>query len=78
MIHDYTPQELVARAIRLAKPRRGSSPRWVLVRDLFGVGSTTATQLCREHGFDPSETAGSSPRPKKDPKSWLIGERWSL
>ena len=28
---------------------------WVVVRDLFGVGSTTAHELCRRFGYEPNE-----------------------
>lgn len=30
-------------------------PLWVCVRDLFAVGSTTAHELCRAHGYDPDQ-----------------------
>lgn len=44
--------ELVMRAIRNARPRPGA-PKWAAVRDVFAVGSTTATALCRRAGIDP-------------------------
>lgn len=30
-------------------------PRWVAVRDLFAVGSTSAHELCRRFNLDPDE-----------------------
>jgi hypothetical protein len=49
--------ELLRRAIVYAKPNVGmaSRQRWACVKDVFGVGSTTATILCREAGVDPDE-----------------------
>lgn len=41
--------------IKRAKPTKQSAPRWVVVRDLVGVGSTTATEICRYYGLDPDE-----------------------
>lgn len=35
------------------------TPRWVLVRDAFAVGSGVANALCREFGFDPDENLRS-------------------
>lgn len=34
---------------------RSGTPRWVLVRNLFAVGSTVAHALCREFELDPDE-----------------------
>lgn len=50
-------QELLRRAIVYAKPERGTMcvPKWVCVKDVFSVGSTTANILCREAGVDPNE-----------------------
>ena len=55
-VTDYTPESMVARAVRNAKPRHtGDAPRWVAVMDTFGLGSTYAHELCRNHGLDPDE-----------------------
>ena len=55
-VTNYTDRELVARAVRGARPRKaGRSPRWVAVKDTFGLGSTYAHELCRLHGLDPDE-----------------------
>lgn len=52
----YEATELVERAIRNARPRHGvDAPRWVAVKDAFGVGSSVAHELCRAHGCDPDE-----------------------
>lgn len=54
-------QELLRRAIINAKPSTGSKdvPRWVCVRNVFSVGSTTANILCREAGINPDELLSS-------------------
>lgn len=54
IIHD---EQLLERAVRGARNSRSSAsvPRWVAVRDLFCVGSTTANGLCRRFGLDPDE-----------------------
>lgn len=47
-------------AVHNAKPECGAEmARWVCVRNALGVGSTTATALCREHGVDPDEVLKS-------------------
>jgi hypothetical protein len=47
---------LIWGAIANAKnPNFGSRPLWAVVRDIFGCGSSMATDLCREHGFDPDK-----------------------
>lgn len=49
-------QGLVSRAMRNARSRTCvRSKRWAAVAEVFGVGSTMAKQLCREHGLDPDE-----------------------
>jgi len=49
--------ELLRRAIINARPQRGQTQvqRWVCVKDVFAVGSTTAMLLCREAGLDPDK-----------------------
>ena len=56
-------KELLRRAIEYSCAPVGAEkiPRWVCVRDIFNVGSTTATRLCVETGVDPEELL-SSPR----------------
>lgn len=56
-------RELLRRAITNARPPRGACQvqRWVCVKNVFGVGSTTATILCREAGLDPDEELSSPP-----------------
>ena len=52
----YTPEALMARAMRAMKPRSHKScPRWVAVMDTFATGSTMAYALCVAHGYDPEE-----------------------
>lgn len=60
----FEERELIGRAIRSIQgpSRRRSSygvQRWVLVKDMFCVGSTVARGLCREFGFDPDEALRS-------------------
>lgn len=52
---------LVANA-RHHGPRGTSQPRWVLVRDATGMGSTVASLLCTAAGFDPNEDMRRVPR----------------
>jgi len=53
----YTEQQLIQRAIRMARPRYGrkDKPRWALVKDVFGTGQTVSTAICTRYGFDPDE-----------------------
>lgn len=52
----YSMRELVERAVRCARPTRTTdAPRWVAIMDTFGLGSTSATQLCREFNLNPHE-----------------------
>ena len=54
--NEYTHEELLRRAVRFMRPQRpGIDPRWVTVRNSFGLGSTSARALCREYGLDPEE-----------------------
>lgn len=47
---------LVERAVRAARPNRTTeAPRWVAIVDTFGIGCTSATELCRRFGLDPHE-----------------------
>jgi hypothetical protein len=47
---------LVRNAIANARPHKCRPvARWVAVMDVLAVGSTTAKQLCLDHGFDPDE-----------------------
>lgn len=53
---DYTPEELVHRAIALAKSRQpGLKPRWAVMRDIFGLGKSSSAALCRWVNLDPDE-----------------------
>lgn len=62
--NEFEERELIRRAIASLKgPNKRKSmygiERWVLVKDLFGVGRTVACGLCREFGFDPDEALRS-------------------
>lgn len=40
-----------------ARPRTtASAPLWFAVMETFSLGSTYATMLCRQFGYDPDET----------------------
>ena len=41
----------VVNAVARAKRRRGAA--WLVVAEVFGLGSTYSAQLCRRFGFDP-------------------------
>ena len=54
MSETITDEDLLRRAVTCARPHRNlEAPRWVAVRDVFGLGSTKATELCRRFGLDP-------------------------
>jgi hypothetical protein len=55
--HSFDERDLIRRALRNMKPRRGERnvPRWLLVENNFGVGSTVANALCHEFDLDPDE-----------------------
>lgn len=62
--NEFEERELIRRAINSIEgpSRRRFShgiERWVLVKDMFCVGSTVARGLCREFGFDPDEALRS-------------------
>lgn len=62
--NEFDEDDLIRRAIRgLQGPSKYRSKygteRWILVKDLFGVGSTVACGLCRKYGFDPYESLRS-------------------
>ena len=53
---------MICNAIRNARPHRTTeAARWVAVRDVFGVGSTTATEMCRHFGFAPHAKVNGIP-----------------
>lgn len=33
-------------------------PRWSFVAEIFGLGSTSAWEMCKRFGFDPEEIMG--------------------
>lgn len=54
--HHFDERELINRVMRnMRAPTRHGEMRWVLVRDIFGVGSTVAHAMCDEFGLDPDE-----------------------
>ena len=55
-IPDETWQKLIGKAIETAKCHDAlDKPRWVLIMDMFAIGSTRAKSLCDLFGFDPYE-----------------------
>lgn len=49
-------RELVKRAVSNARPTKGGMhPRWVAVKEVFAVGSTTAQQICEVFDVNPDE-----------------------
>lgn len=52
----HTDDELVRRWLRAQRPltkRIGGAFLWAKVSEEFCIGSTSAQQVCRRHGFDP-------------------------
>jgi hypothetical protein len=65
----YTERDLIQRAINSATAWHRSTcidgtaapkPRWAIVRDLFGCGSTIATAICYRYGYDPEKMIGDA------------------
>jgi ribosomal protein S13 len=54
---EFTERELIERAVRNARPKNRNSykTRWIVMKDVFGVGSGVANAICREFGLDPDE-----------------------
>ncbi len=52
----YDERRLLAYVMKhMRSPTRYTQPRWAVVRDMFGVGSTVAHALCREFDLDPDD-----------------------
>ena len=52
----YSDEDLVQRAVEGCRnPGCFSKPRWVLVMEIFKLGSTSAVLLCRRFMLDPYE-----------------------
>jgi hypothetical protein len=51
----YAAEKLVSMAIAYPEGWKCNAPRWVRVSEIFKVGMTTATRICRNAGFDPFE-----------------------
>lgn len=50
----HTDDELIRRWLRAQKPaKRGGTFLWARVVEQFCIGSTSATDVCRRHGFEP-------------------------
>ena len=59
MTKHYTAEQLVKQAASFSTPKKGKAPRWVVIKDVFCVGSTVATEICRKCGLDPDEIVKS-------------------
>lgn len=57
-VNDIPDEQLLSRAVRNARPRKGRVPRWSAVADAFALGSTFSIQLCRRFGLDPDQQIG--------------------
>jgi len=58
-------EDLVRRAMaNVTNHRRVDRPLWAIVADMFGVGSTRASELCDQYGYDP--VAEIKPRGRAD------------
>jgi hypothetical protein len=54
--HEFAERDLLARVMRnMEGPTRWGTPRWVVVRDTFGVGSTVANAMCHEFDLNPDD-----------------------
>lgn len=57
-VDDIPDAQLLERAVKSARPKRGRVPRWSAVGDAFALGSTYSIQLCRRFGIDPDQQIG--------------------
>ena len=54
--HEFDERELLWRVMHnMRGPTRYGTPRWVVVKNVFGFGSTVAHAMCREFNLDPDE-----------------------
>lgn len=54
--HEFAERDLLRRVMRnMTGTSRQGTPRWVLVKETFAVGSTVANALCAEFELDPDE-----------------------
>lgn len=54
--HEFSAEDLLCRAVRNARPQsRVPVQRWVLIKDVFAVGSTVARAMCVLADRDPDE-----------------------
>jgi len=67
---DYDPNELVARAVRTARPvgRQQGKHRWAVVAEIFSCGRTRARELCERFGTDPDEPLSGEIDERSDSK----------
>jgi DNA gyrase/topoisomerase IV subunit B len=60
--HEFDERDLIERVMRnMQGTSRYGTPRWVLVRDAFGVGSTVANALCHEFDLNPDDELKKRP-----------------
>ena len=57
-VNDIPDNELLGRAVRGCRSRRGKVPMWSAIADQFSLGSTYSHQLCRRYGVDPEQVVG--------------------
>lgn len=57
----YSEKELIARAIKNAKPRHSAprKARWRIVKGLFSTGQHVSRAICTRYGFDPDQEIGA-------------------
>ncbi|MBY3263851.1 hypothetical protein HFO15_19690 [Rhizobium laguerreae] len=53
----YHPGYVLANTRRLLARKHMKRPNWVIVMDIYGLGSTYAHWLCQRYGIDPYATA---------------------
>lgn len=60
-----TVRHVFANARQIARLRKAGGPNWVFAMDLFGLGSSYATEICRRMGIDPDATT-ATPWPERE------------
>ena len=65
-LKDIPQRDILCAAHRLLRTKAAwrNVPLWVFVRDLCGVGSTSANEICRDLGWDPNQTTNKAALPR--------------
>lgn len=63
-LENRTKEQLIRSAHHLLKYKYRRSPLWVFVKDLVQCGCTSAHEICRDFGWNPSQ-GGAKQLPRR-------------